>query len=93
MLCPQEPNSSVFPSLTQNTVVLGFVCWGAGAVFLGQRAVFEYLKSCSVFYLTVVCRRRAVRPSPCLCAAHTVQCAHPCVLVFTDRCLLLSQVS
>lgn len=83
---PQELNSSVFPALTHNTVTLAFVCLGVGAVLLGQKAVFEYLKSCAVLCLNVVCGHCAVRLSPCLSAGYTEVC-YLYVVVIKDRLL------
>lgn len=57
--------------------MLGFVCLGVGTVLLGQKAVFEYLKSCAVLYLNVVCKHCAVHLSPCLFAGYTVKCVLP----------------
>lgn len=74
MLCPQELTSSV-PPHPLSTGVLGLVPSGLGSVFLGQKAVFEYLKSCVVLCLSVVCRHCAVHLSPCLFSDDTVKCA------------------
>lgn len=89
MLRPQELNSSISPS----TVVLGFVCLGVGAVLLGQKAVFEYLKSCAVFYLNVVYRHCVVHLFPCLFADYTVKCATLMLWSSKTDCLLFNKVS
>lgn len=71
---------------TQHSNV-GFCLLGGGGSFTWpESSVFEYLKSCAVLCLNVVCGHCAVRLSPCLSAGYTEVC-YLYVVVIKDRLL------